>query len=171
MVYVTHSPDEVARLADHLVLLDGGRVLASGPTAELLSRVDLPLAHGDAAGALVAAQITGFDAPYQLAHADFAGGRISLLQQNLQPGQRVRLRVQARDVSLALQASVDTTILNILPVTVTDLSDDSPGQVMVGLDAGGTRLLARVTRKSADALALAPGKPVYAQVKGVAIVG
>lgn len=171
VVYVTHSPDEVARLADHLVLLEAGRVVASGPTHALLTRTDLPLAHGDAAAALVVAQVTAIDPHYHLAQARFAGGELQLTQQGLRAGQTVRLRVPARDVSLTLLPGAGSSILNILPATVTDLADDSPGQLMVGLDAGGTRLLARITRKSADALALAPGLPVYAQVKGVAIVG
>ena len=177
VVYVTHSPDEVARLADHLVLLESGHVVAQGPMAELLTRVDLPLAHGDAASALITARISGHDAGYHLSYADFAGGRLSLtlgppgFYGSITPGRMLRIRVQARDVSLTLENQQSTSILNILPVTVADLSDDSPGQVMVGLDAGGTRLLARITRKSADALALAPGKAVYAQVKGVAVVG
>jgi molybdate transport system ATP-binding protein len=174
IVYVTHSPDEVARLADHLVLIDAGRVVAQGRTGDLLTRLDLPMAHGDAASALVTAQVTGHDVPYHLAHAEFAGGRISLTQGTgtaLPVGRSVRLRVQARDVSLTLDHHPTTSILNVLPVTVTDLSPDSPGQVMVGLDAGGTRLLARITAKSADTLALVPGKAVFAQVKGVALVG
>ncbi|MES3009715.1 MAG: molybdenum ABC transporter ATP-binding protein [Pseudomonadota bacterium] len=174
IVYVTHSPDEVARLADHLVLLDAGRVVAQGRTGDLLTRLDLPMAHGDAASALVTARISGHDAAYHLAHAEFAGGHISLTQgvgTALPLGSTVRLRVQARDVSLTLDHHRATSILNVLPVTVTDLSPDSPGQVMVGLDAGGTRLLARITTKSADALALAPGKAAFAQVKGVAVVG
>ena len=86
-------------------------------------------------------------------------------------GQRLRLRVLARDVSLTLAPQVGTSILNILPARVVALSDDSPGQVMVALDAGGTALLARITKKSVDALALRPGCAVHAQVKGVAIVG
>lgn len=177
VVYVTHAPDEVARLADHLVLLEAGRVVAQGPMAELLTRTDLPMAHGDAASALITARVSGHDAAYQLSYADFAGGRLSLtlgppaMQGHAAEGRTLRIRVQARDVSLTLENQQCTSILNILPVTVTDISDDSPGQVMVGVDAGGTRLLARITRKSADALALAPGKAVFAQVKGVAVVG
>lgn len=174
IVYVTHSPDEVARLADHLVLLDAGKVVAQGRTDDLLTRLDLPTAQGDAASALVTAKVIGHDASYHLVHAEFSGGRISLTQGAGAPlpvGRHVRLRVQARDVSLTLDHHQATSILNVLPVTVTGLLPDSPGQVMVSLDAGGTRLLARITAKSADALALAPGKAVFAQVKGVALVG
>lgn len=174
IVYVTHSPDEVARLADHLVLLDAGKVVAQGRTDDLLTRLDLPTAQGDAASALVTAKVIGYDARYHLVHAEFSGGRISLTQgagAQLPVGRQVRLRVQARDVSLTLDHHQATSILNVLPVTVTELLPDSLGQVMVGLNANGTRLLARITAKSVDSLALAPGKAVFAQVKGVALVG
>ncbi|MES2976012.1 MAG: molybdenum ABC transporter ATP-binding protein [Pseudomonadota bacterium] len=172
VLYVSHAPDEVARLADHLVLMDTGRVTATGDAAALMTRLDLPLAHGDAAGALLAATVEAHDSTYELSSLVFAGGRLQLPNQGRERpvGQRVRLRLQARDVSLTLARQEGTTILNIFPATVVDLADDSPGQMMVALDAGGARLLARVTKKSAHALGLAPGLPVHAQVKGVAIL-
>jgi molybdate transport system ATP-binding protein len=175
VIYVSHAVDEVARLADHLVLLDAGQVTASGATHDLITRLDLSLAHGDAAGAIVHTTICGHEPAYHLTLAEFPGGRLSVPQQALAVGQRLRIRVQARDVSLTLQPQTGTSILNILPVTVTGLSDDSPGQVMVALDAGGTPLLARITRKSVEALGLVAGgtggRVIYAQVKGVAILG
>ena len=172
MLYVSHAPDEVARLADHLVLLAAGRVVATGDAQDLMTRLDLPLAHGDAAGAVLAATVSSHDTAYQLSSLAFAGGFIHLPNQGVERpvGSRVRLRLQARDVSLTLARQEGSSILNIFAATVVALSDDSPGQVMVALDAGGVRLLARVTRKSADALGLAPGLNVYAQVKGVAIL-
>ncbi len=176
VLYVSHAPDEVARLADHLVLLDAGQVLASGSTRELMTRLDLPLAHGDAAAAVIDAVVTHVEPAYHLSHAAFAGGQISLLNASLSVGQRVRVRIQARDVSLTLQRQEGTSILNIFAATVTAIASDSPGQVMVGvcLNAGigqESQLLARITRKSADALGLKPGSQVYAQVKGVAVLG
>ncbi len=171
ILYVSHALDEVARLADQMVLLEAGRVSAVGAAHELMTRLDLPLAHGDGAGALIHASISGHEAAYHLTLADFPGGRLRVAQQKREIGQTLRLRVLARDVSLTLAPQVGTSILNILPARVVALADDSPGQVMVALDAGGTPLLARITKKSVDALALAPGRAVYAQVKGVAIVG
>ncbi len=171
VLYVSHSPDEVARLADHLVLLDKGQLLAAGPARELMTRMDLPLAHGDSAAAIIDATVSGLEPHYHLSHADFAGGRISLLNPKLQVGQRVRVRIQARDVSLTLARQEGSSVLNVFAAVVSGLSPDNPGQVMVSLDAGGSTLLARVTQKSADALALAPGKAVFAQVKGVAVLG
>lgn len=171
VLYVSHAPDEVARLADHLVLLDAGRVTASGPTRELMTRLDLPLAHGDAAAAVMDAVISAVEPEWHMSHAEFPGGRISVLNPSLQVGQRVRVRIQARDVSLTLERQEGTSVQNIFAVTVTGLSADSPGQVMVGLDAGGSALLARLTQKSAESLQLQPGSRVYAQVKGVAVLG
>lgn len=171
VIYVSHAPDEVARLADHLVLLDTGKVIASGSTRELLTRLDLPLAHGDAAAAIVDAVVTRVEPSYHLSHAAFAGGQISLLNPLLQVGQRIRVRVQARDVSLTLERQHGTSVLNIFAATVLAISNDSPGQVMVALDAGGSTLLARITQKSLDALNLQLGSPVFAQVKGVAVLG
>ena len=171
VLYVSHAPDEVARLADHMVLLDTGRVLASGPTRELLTRLDLPLAHGDAAAAIIDAVVTRVEPEYHLSHAEFAGGQISLLNPLLQVGQRVRVRVQARDVSLTLERQQGTSVLNIFAATVSSISADSPGQAMVALEAGGSKMLARITKKSLDALQLQPGSAVFAQVKGVAVLG
>ena len=171
VLYVSHAPDEVARLADHLVLLEAGRVTASGPTDELLTRLDLPLAHGDTAGAVLTATVLSHDPDDHLTTASFSGGHLIVPRQTADTGKPLRIRVHARDVSLTLAKQTGTSILNILSVTVTALSPDSPGQVMVALDAGGCPLLARVTTRSAHALGLAPGLALYAQIKGVAILG
>jgi molybdate transport system ATP-binding protein len=171
VLYVSHAIDEVARLADHLVLLESGRVTASGRTSELMTRLDLPLAHGDAAGAVITATVLSHDPDDHLTTASFCGGHLSVPKQPAGIGQPLRIRVQARDVSLTLEKQTGTSILNILGATVTALSPDSLGQVMVALDAGGCPLLARVTTRSARTLGLAPGLALYAQIKGVAILG
>lgn len=171
VLYVSHAIDEVARLASHMVLLREGRVLAQGPTGELITRLDLPLAHGDAAAAVIAGTVQQHDAHDHITTVAFSGGQLLLVSPTAHaPGEALRLRVQARDVSLALAAPEDSSILNILPATVVALAEDSPGQCMVALDAGAARLLARVTQRSAQALALAPGRAVFAQIKGIAIV-
>ena len=171
VLYVSHAIDEVARLASHMVLMREGRVLAQGPTGELITRLDLPLAHGDAAATVIEGTVQQHDARDHITTVGFSGGQLLLVSPTARaPGEALRLRVQARDVSLALAAPEDSSILNILPATVVAVAEDSPGQCMVALDAGATRLLARVTQRSAQALALAPGRAVFAQVKGVAIV-
>jgi molybdate transport system ATP-binding protein len=171
VLYVSHAIDEVARLAGHMVLMREGRVLAQGSTSELITRLDLPLAHGDAAATVIEGTVQQHDAHDHITTVGFSGGQLLLVSPTARaPGDALRLRVQARDVSLALAAPEDSSILNILPATVVALAEDSPGQCMVALDAGATRLLARVTQRSAQALALAPGSGVFAQIKGIAIV-
>jgi molybdate transport system ATP-binding protein len=177
VVYVTHSPDEMARLADHLVLLEAGRVLARGPVESLMTRLDLPLAQGDAAASLIDARAMGHSAADSLGVLEFEGGKLLLPQAAdaaLPAHTPVRVRIQARDVSLSLQMPEHTSVLNILPATVVDMADDTPGQVLVGLKLGegerAVRLLSRISALSARRLAIAPGLPVYAQIKGVAMV-
>lgn len=177
VVYVTHSPDEMARLADHLVLLEAGQVRAQGPVESLMTRLDLPLAHGDAAASLIDARAVGHLQADCLSELDFDGGRLLMPQPSgaaLPPGAPVRVRIQARDVSLSLQMPEQTSVLNILPATVVDVADDMPGQVLVGLKLGEgdqvVRLLSRISALSARRLCIAPGLPVYAQIKGVAMV-
>jgi molybdate transport system ATP-binding protein len=171
VLYVSHSSDEVARLADYLVLLNSGQALASGPISDLNTRLDLPLAHAEEAGAVIDTIVAGYDAAFHLAYLDFPGGRIAVARQHLQPSSHIRVRIHARDVSLTLTRPEHTSILNILPTRVVDLADDGPAQVIVCLDAAGTSLLARITRKSAHLLRLSPGMEVYAQVKSVALMG
>jgi molybdate transport system ATP-binding protein len=171
VVYVSHAQDEVARLARHLVLLRAGQAVAAGPTQELMARLDVALAQGDAAAAVVPATVTHHDAQDHLTTVRFACGELQLVSPQEHPvGQSVRLRVQARDVSLALVRPESTSILNIVPARITALREDGPGQVMVALDAHGTALLARITQRSAATLALAPGQNVYAQIKAIALL-
>ena len=103
VLYVSHSTDEVARLADHLILLDQGQVTATGPISELLTRLDLPLSQTDDAESLIEAQVAQHDNGYNLTYVDFSGGRFTLPRKMISLGNNVRLRVLARDVSLTLQ--------------------------------------------------------------------
>ena len=170
VVYVSHAMDEVARLADHMVYLEQGRTLAAGPLQEILARTDLPLAHTDEASTVIDAQVVGHDAGYHLALLDFNGQCLQVTDTGLQQGAAVRVRILARDVSLSRTPPENTSILNVFPVTITNLGDHSPAQVLVGLDAAGISLLARITRKSWDGLGLALGQHLYAQVKSVALL-
>ena len=170
IIYVSHSSDEVARLADHLVLLEAGRIKAAGAIGEMLTRLDLPLAHGGDAEALIEARVAGHDDEYDLTHLDFSGGRFTVTRKALPVGHSVRLRVAARDVSLTLEHQSGTSILNIFPATSDEITPEGSAQVTVRLVAGGVPLLSRVTRKSAALLDLKPGKSVYAQAKSVALL-
>ncbi|MDA8254190.1 MAG: molybdenum ABC transporter ATP-binding protein [Betaproteobacteria bacterium] len=171
VLYVSHSPDEVARLADYMVLMEKGRSLASGPLKDMLARLDIPLAHGDEAGVVIDMVVGEHDETYHLTRLDFAGGGISVARQPHALGHRMRLRIHARDVSLALERHSDSSILNILPARVVEVADENPAQVVVRLDAEGVPLLARITRKSSALLGLEPGMAVFAQVKSVALLG
>ena len=170
VLYVSHSPEEVARLATHLVLLQDGRVIGQGAPAELMSRHDLPLAHGDAAAALVHGQVLAWDERDHLLSVAFSGGALHLAAARPRPpGQALRLRVLARDVSLARTRPQGSTILNAVPARIEHIAAEAPGQALVTLDAGGTRLLARITQRSCRELGLASGDEVFAQVKSIAL--
>lgn len=170
VIYVSHSPDEVARLADHLILMTNGTISASGPIADMLTRVDLPLAQGNDAEALIEATVAKHDPAYELTYLDFPGGRFTVGRKDLPVGTKVRLRVIARDVSITLEKQSGTSILNIFPASVDEIVPTGSAQVTVRLLAGGVPLLSRITRKSASMLELAPGKQVYAQAKTVALL-
>jgi molybdate transport system ATP-binding protein len=172
LLYVSHAPDEVARLADHLVAMADGKVVASGPLTETLARLDLPIRLGEDAGVVLDAVVVERDAEWHLARAEFAGGAVWVRDGGHPVGQHVRVRILARDVSLALAPHEGSSILNCLPATVAGIADDAhPALALVRLEAGASPLLARLTRRSARHLDLAPGKAVYAQIKAVALIG
>jgi molybdate transport system ATP-binding protein len=171
IVYVSHALGEIMRLADHLLLLEAGRARAVGPLQQLLARSDLPFGHLEDGGAVFDAVIEAHDPTYHLTYVRISAGRLAVSQRPGPIGQRVRVRIDARDVSLALSPPERSSILNVLPARVLELSGDpDQAQVLVRLEAGTEPLLARITRRSAVELALAPGVPLYAQVKGVALM-
>ena len=173
VLYVSHAQDEVARLADHIVLLSDGKALASGPIGETLARLDLPLALGDDAGVVINGTVSAYDPHYQLLTLQLPDSALCMRVAHtpLALGKPLRIKVQARDVSLSLQAEEHSSILNRLPVTVTqEISADNNAHVLVRLDASGTPLLARITRFSRDQLHLYPGQTLWAQIKAVAVL-
>ena len=172
VLYVSHSPEEVARLADYLVLMENGQVRASGALTETLARLDLPIRMDEDASVVLEGSVTGIDADWHLARVSFAGGKLWVRDSGAPLNHRVRIRILARDVSLALEPHTGTSILNMLPAVVTQLADDAhPALTLVRLDAGGAPLLARLTRRSAAGLDLHPGQAVWAQIKAVAVIG
>ncbi|PRA27536.1 molybdenum ABC transporter ATP-binding protein [Pseudomonas poae] len=173
VLYVSHAQDEVARLADHIVLLSDGKALASGPVGETLARLDLPMALGDDAGVVINGTVSAYDEHYQLLTLQLPDSalRMRVAHAPLAVGKALRIKVQARDVSLSLQAEEHSSILNRLPVTVTqEIAADNNAHVLVRLNAGGTPLLARITRFSRDQLQLHPGQALWAQIKAVAVL-
>ena len=172
VLYVSHSPDEVARLADHLVLLEQGRVLASGPTRDLLTRLDLPLALDEDAAVRIDATVLSHDDTYQLTSLGFAGGHIQVTRKPLAVGAKAHIKIQARDVSIALAGDNRSSIVNRLPARILGFGNAAhPAQCLVRLEVGGAPLLARITRLSRDQLGLVEGMSVVAQIKSVALLG
>lgn len=171
MLYVTHSADEVARLADTLVVLAQGQIRAAGPVQQVLASVQTPIQLGDDVGSLVHAQVAGHDAPWGLSRLSLSGGDLWVAGTDQPLGSNVRLRILARDVSITLQRASDTSIQNHLPCVVVRLAPE-PGtqQVLVQLDTQGTTVLARVTARAVHRLSLQPGQQVWAQIKAVSLM-
>jgi molybdate transport system ATP-binding protein len=171
VLYVTHSPDEVARLADQLVLMEDGRVLANGPLADTMTRLDLPIKTEEDAGVVLDSIVTERIDQWHLVRCEFTGGSMLARDPGLPIGHRIRLRVLARDISLALEPVTGTSIQNIMPATIEELGEDKhPALMLVRIRIGTSPLLVRLTRLSADSLQLESGKKVWAQVKSVAII-
>lgn len=172
--YVTHAPDEVARLADRVVVIESGRTGPARPPEALFSDASSPLATGDDAGALLQGMVSARDEPYRLVRIDVGPGlALWMPEAGLAAGAQVRLRVYARDVSLTMDAPANTSIQNHWPATILRI-DDKPdaAHAMVWLECGNAptqTLLARITRRAVHTLALAPGSRVWAQVKSVAL--
>lgn len=174
LIYVSHAQEEVARLADHLVLLEQGKALACGPINQTLARLDLPLAQEEDAGVIIEGRTGACDETYQLLdlHLPDSDLRLRIPHGPLPAGTALRVKVQARDISLSLSEDAQSSIINRLPVTLRALSHQgNPAQVLVSLDAGGHPLLARVTRFSSHQLGLHEGQQLWAQIKGVALLG
>jgi molybdate transport system ATP-binding protein len=172
IVYVSHAMDEVARLAHQLVLLERGRVVASGALGEVMARLDLPTARGEGAGVVLDATLAERDAQWQLVRLQ-VDNDLSVWSRDpgFEIGRALRLRLLARDVSLTRAPQTDTSIGNQLRGTVESIADDEhPALALVRVRVGASPVLARVTRRSAHALGLQAGMPVWAQVKTVALL-
>jgi molybdate transport system ATP-binding protein len=170
IVYVSHEVDEVARLADTVVVLEQGRMLAAGPAAEIFGRLDLGDTLGrQEAGALVEGVVSAVEPEYGVALIDAGGARLELVGEGFSAGEAVRLRIRARDVALAKKAQVGHSIRNQLPCVVEEIVKADPAFVEVALRLGSQRLRSRITRKSADEMGLTPGQAVVALLKAVSV--
>jgi molybdate transport system ATP-binding protein len=170
ILYVTHSQSEMSRLADHLLLIEDGHIIGSGPVNDMLTRFDMPLSHGAEAVSIIEAKVVGCEAKFNLMHLEFLGGQFVVPDNGFPVQTKVRIRVVARDVSLTKSKQVDTSILNIFPATVQETVPEGEAQVMVRLEIKETILLACITRKSSYNLRLNKGTKVFVQVKSVAIL-
>lgn len=166
VVYVTHSEQEVAQLADTLVILEAGRVVAAGPLSDMQSRLDVPLAQDRAAATVWQVLVAEQEVDYQLTRVEFAGGSLSIPVVDAEIGTPLRVQIYARDVSIALEAPTATSILNVLPAIITGMAEGRSGQSVIRLQVGKQTLLAHITRKSVLLLGLQIDMAVYAQIKG-----
>ncbi len=170
IVYVSHVIEEVARLADTLVVLAAGKTVAAGPLVEVMSRFDLaPLLGRYEVGAVIMAEVAGHDAGYDLTMLAFPGGALKVPGLDRPVGAAVRLRIRARDVAIGLHPPEGLSIQNVLAARIAAIAPDSGPYAELRLDVGPTPLLARVTRQSVDQLGLVAGRPVHALIKSVAI--
>jgi molybdate transport system ATP-binding protein len=169
LVYVTHAPEELVRLADHLVLLENGHVLAAGPLETCLVTPTLPTATHRDLGCVLKTRVLSYDADYGLLEVAFSAGKLHLPHTPAPFGSVLRLQVKPRDVSLSLRLPEHSSVLNQIPCSVVDFRQDGPAHTLVRLDAAGTPLLASITRLSHDRLKLTPGMRVHAQVKATAL--
>ncbi len=170
VLYVTHSHQEVAQLADYLVVLEAGKVQASGSLSETLSRLDLPLSQDREATTVWNTTVVEHETDFHLTRVVFDGSSLSLPAIEAKIGTPLRIQIYARDVSIVLEVPRATSILNVLPATITDIVDGESGQTIVRLEVGNQPLLAHITRKSALILNLKIGKAVFVQIKGMSIL-
>jgi molybdate transport system ATP-binding protein len=172
MVYVSHQFDEVLRLATHVVLLEQGSVSAQGDIASISLRPELrALVGADSIGAVMEGQVRTVDDRTGLAHVKIGSGEMSVQANGLQPGQRARVQVLARDLILAVEPPRGLSVRNILQGVLVSLSPDDAQTQLVEIDLGGARVMARVTTEAASDLGLAPGRTVWVLVKAVSMRG
>ena len=174
ILYVSHDLSEIERLADFLVLLDQGKVVASGPVPEMLVDTRLPMARSSDAVAIVEGVVKGFDSQYGLTEMDVEGQTFLVPGHVAETGKRQRIRIAAADVSLAAERPSRTSILNVLSSRVIRIHPIDDSQVNVVIAIGphddGAKLLARISTRAYETLGFTVGQPVYAQVKAVSLV-
>ena len=176
ILYVSHDIAELERLADTLVLLNNGHVTACGPLSTLETDPSLPLMRAVEAAVTLEGRVAGFDPVYALTTLSVAGGSLTVAGRHGETGEPRRMRIKVSDVSFSGARPEQTTILNVLPVTVISVAphanDAAHVNVVAGIgdDGGGARIVGRITRKSQQALALVPGSAVFAQIKSVALL-
>ena len=170
MLYVSHDIEEVSQLADHLLLLEQGRLVEQGSLLTLCSRLDTRLSHEEQAAAILTARVAQHDAEYGLSELTVDGHTLLVNHLPHAVGQSRRIRIPARDVSVCRHRPLDSSILNILPVSVVEIEDTNAARLLVRLSLGSQYLLARITRKSCVELELCIGDHIYAQIKSAALL-
>ena len=170
ILYVTHSQDETSRLADHLMLIENGKIIGNGPVNEMLTRFDMPMARSNEAISIFDAKVINRDPEFSLMYLEFSGGQFVVPDNGMPIESLVRIRVAARDVSLTKKKQTDTSILNIFSAVVEEMAPEGKAQIIVRLSMGEVILLSCLTRKSASTLELEIGLSIFVQVKSIAIL-
>ncbi len=171
VIYVTHSLDELARLADHVVMLDQGRVSASGHLQEICTHPIMAMAAGDEAGVVIESTIQRIDREFHLAEVGFGNGTLWVRDGGVPAGAPIRVRILARDVSLATSAQGSSTIQNVISGVIESITDEAhASQALVTVRCGEAILLSRVTHRALATLQLRKGSPVWCQVKSAALI-
>ncbi len=171
IIYVSHSLEEVTRLADHVVLLEAGSVIAQGSVTDVFSRLDVALWLDEDMAVVLQGRVVERDVRWHLMRIQYSGGSIWLRDSRAALNQPVRVRIHAKDVSLALTKHDDSSIVNRLEVRVVDIAQDQDeAMALVRLLSGDEYLMARITRRSVKQLGLKVGVPVWAQVKSAAML-
>ncbi|WP_175404951.1 molybdenum ABC transporter ATP-binding protein [Marinomonas sp. FW-1] len=172
IIYVSHSLDEVIRLADHMVVLDKGRVVEEGDIHTLLGKLGTSFSRYQDASVVVVGTVTRHSPEWGLSWLTIGNQAIAFKQGNEALGEPVRLRIQSRDVSITLDKQDGSSILNRLTAVVDDIERDpkDPSQTMVRLMIDNTAILAKITAFSAHQLALQKGQSVIVQIKSVAVL-
>ncbi len=171
IVYVSHQFDEVLRLADHVVVMDAGRVAVQGDIGTVSRSPALRAIVGlDAVGAVLDAEVIDTDTAGGLTALRVGNGTLRVAGAGLLRGARLRVQLMARDIILATQEPHGLSVRNSLPGVVRTISPGE-GSDVIDVDIGGASVLANITRAATQALALAPGTPVWALVKAVSMRG
>ena len=171
IIYVTHSMEEVSRLSDYLVLMREGKAVSTGTLSEVLGDVNYPNVFGEEAGVVIEGVVVERDIDWHLIRADFSGGELWLKDTGEELGKKIRIRVLARDVSLALEDYTETSIINRIKTKVARVqSDNDAAMLMVTLLCEDTKIISKISKRSADALNIKVGKEIWSQIKGVAIL-
>jgi molybdate transport system ATP-binding protein len=171
IIYVTHSMSEVLQLVDTMVILKDGKVVKCGPAENVFSDIQLRDAIGDQhSGAILDTTVLEHDTEFGITRLDFMGQALSVPLQSISQGQRLRVHIHSKDVSLATQPPEGlTSVLNILKTQVKTIGESAGYSVDIELDAGRP-LLATITRKSLSNLNLQVGQPIYAFIKAIKMI-
>ncbi|WP_439106238.1 molybdenum ABC transporter ATP-binding protein [Congregibacter sp.] len=170
IIYVSHQIEEVSTIADQILLIEDGKITEQGALLELASKLDTQLAEDDAAASLLSVEVVDTDTNFGLTELSVDGQSLWVAGDEHRGSTR-RLRVPARDVSVCREWPIDTSIQNILPVTLREIRQLSNAHCLLRLQLSEQCLLARITRRSQEDLKLQPGDHLFAQIKSTALLG